>query len=93
MAKVYLTEYIGSVGQSNAPRGNPLARQTINITGASLGSNPFNKDTHFIRVHTDAICSIAIDAAATANTERMAAGQTEYLGVNPGSTLNVITNT
>lgn len=93
MAKVYLTEYAGAVGHSNSPSGVPLARQTIAIGGADAASAPFNKDTHFIRVHTDAICSIAVDAAATANTERMAAGQTEYLGVNPGSTLHVITNT
>jgi orotate phosphoribosyltransferase len=48
-----------------------------------------------VRVHTDAICSIAYGAnpTATINSFRMNANTTEYFGVNPGDKIAVISNT
>jgi hypothetical protein len=73
-----------------------LQRQSMAITaGSTTLALPFTTATRFIRVHTDAICSIAIDAAPTAATtkDRMSAESTEYFGVQPGHTLAVIANT
>ena len=98
MAKVF-------IGESPDPRvlsGNPLpvlmvpylAEQVVAISGASVQSNAFSANTRVIRVHTDAICSIAIGAnpTATADTTRMAANTTEFFDVRPGHKIAVITN-
>jgi hypothetical protein len=60
-----------------------------------VASAPFDPRTKFIRVHTDAICSIAIgvNPTAVATEMRMAANQTEYFGVGANSKIAVITNT
>ena len=50
----------------------PLAEQTVAIGGASAQSNAFNAGTRFIRVHTDAICSILIGANPTATAAKVA---------------------
>jgi hypothetical protein len=98
MAKVYIAEF---ETMPNVPGGGaqiaplpPIAEQTVNIT-TETDSNAFNVNTHFIRVHADAICSIAAGAAPTASTStlRLAADQTEYFAVQPGHKLSVITNT
>lgn len=99
MTTLYITEfsammvvggYIGQVARQPA-----IAKQTVAIGGASAPSNPFNTATRFIRVHCDVICSVEIGGApvAAATSERMAANQTEYFGVNPGDSIAVITNT
>lgn len=100
MAKVYITEYRALRFDANnngmaVPEEPPLAEQTVAIGGASAQSSAFNGSTTVIRVHTDAICSRAIGAnpTATADTARMAAGQTEYLGVKGGHKIAIITNT
>lgn len=102
MAKLYISEYshtpIVGTGQ-RAPIGfepNVTNQTPISISGTSAASAAFNAKTKFIRVHTDAICSIKISTAATAataNDARMAINTTEYFGVNPGDVLTVITNT
>ena len=73
----------------------PLAEQRITISGTSTQSSAFNAKTKSIRVHTDAICSIALGANPTAavTNMRMVAGQTEYFAVSPGDKIAVITNT
>lgn len=96
MAKLYVTEfrYIGQHGVQ-APECPPIADQTPVVIGAgSLQSAAFNAGTKFVRLHTDAICSIAFGAnpTATASTARMAAGQTEYFSVLDGHKVAVITN-
>jgi hypothetical protein len=95
MATLYLTEY-GSAGEqrtqvAQTPR---VAMQTVAI-GAEAKSAAFKPSTRLIRVHVDAICSIVIssDPTATTSDSRMAAGDTEYFGVNPGDKLSVISNT
>ncbi|MBP9714802.1 MAG: hypothetical protein KBD60_14140, partial [Sterolibacterium sp.] len=73
-----------------------ITEQTpVVIGGGSLQSAAFNGATRVVRLHTDAICSVAFGAnpTATANTKRMAANSTEYFGVEPGHKVAVITNT
>lgn len=100
MATIYVTEFaalgsgIGGEAQIAARPG--LAKQSMAITGASTTlATAFTAQTRFIRVHTDAICSIAIGSAAVAvaTYDRMPADATEYYGVTPGHNLAVITNT
>ena len=94
MAKVYVTEFAAI--DLNVSREPPLAEQTVAIGGGSVQcSNAFHASTRVIRVHTDAICSVAIggNPTATANTRRLAANQTEYFGVEGGQKIAVITNT
>ena len=106
MATLYVTEF---KVLNIAPRGwgsqqfipfaaqPPLAEQTVAIGGTSTASNAFNAGTSYVRLHTDAICSIEFGATptATATTARMAAGQTEYYAVPVGASFKVavITNT
>lgn len=109
MAVLFIAEFQGL----GAPSGNlqqsaqvpPVAQQTLAIGVGSVASNAFNARTQMIRVHTDAICSIAFGAApttpggtgstptATNTNMRLAANQTEYFAVYPGQIMAVITNT
>lgn len=97
MATLYVSEH-GGLGIQGAQVMShpPLASQTVASGGTSAAvTNAFKDDTRLIRVHTDAICSIAIGPSPTAVTTamRMAAGQTEYFGVMPGHKIAVISNT
>lgn len=99
MATVYVSEYVDTpvyIGQS-IPAGNEaaVAEQHIAITGASTQGAAFNAQTKFVRVHVDAICSIAFgpNPTATVTVKRMAANATEFFGVRPGDTIAVIANT
>lgn len=88
MATVYITEY---AAQSRDARGAqmvvaedpPAAEQTVAIGAGSVQSNSFNALTRFIRIHTDAVCSVSVglNPTATATTRRMAANTTEYFGL------------
>lgn len=95
MAKVYIAEHarMPSTLQGVAP-GRVIAEQTVAI-GVEAKSSAFNAATRVIRVHADAICSIAIGAnpTATVNTRRISADQTEYWEVEQGDKISVITNT
>lgn len=101
MATLYVTEYADSAqtvrGAAQIAQSPALAGQTVAIGGSSTQSAAFNALTTFIRVHTDAICSIAISTNPTATTtaKRMAADQTEYFGVPVGQSykIAVISNT
>lgn len=97
MATLYITEYqsLAAVNYGSAPLPRTtLASQTVGIAGSSAQSSAFNANTAFIRVHTDAICSVLIGAnpTATTSTARLAANQTEYFGVNAGDSIAVISN-
>lgn len=101
MAVAFIAEFedIGSsfLGQGvAAPMCPPIKEQTVAITTIT-NSAAFQPKTKLIRVHVDAICSIAIGVSpvATTTTMRMAAGTTEYFSVLPGGTMriSVITNT
>lgn len=100
MASLYIAEFrdvaFDSFGRGiGVAQGPPLAEQKLTISGSSNPSAAFNSNTKYIRVETDAICSIALGAAPTATTDNMrfAANQTEYFGVHGGLKLAVITNT
>jgi hypothetical protein len=96
MAVVYISEYSNLAMNGNAPISQepPLAEQTVAIGGSSAQSAAFNANTRYIRVHTDAICSVLIgtNPTATAEKKRLPADSVEYFGVSPGSKLAVITN-
>lgn len=90
----------GTNGPTQAAQQPAVANQTVAIGGASVASAAFNAATTLVRLHTDSICSIAFtlpgsttDPVATATSARMAANQTEYFGVVPGTKVAVITNT
>ncbi len=104
MATLYITEFqrLANISQWQGnvflqiPENPEVANQTVAIGGASASSAAFNALTKFIRVHADAICSVAVGGTspvATATQRRMASNQTEYFGVNPGDKIAVITNT
>lgn len=102
MAVLYIAEYgqmavgYNGGGAIAAPFESSLkAEQTVAIGGTTTQSSAFSDTTVLIRVHTDAICSIAIGSNPTATTgkKRMAAGTTEYFGVTPGHKIAVISNT
>ena len=99
MAVLYVTEGKDIGGFGNFPIASmampPIAEQTVAIGGASVQSGAFNPKTIFIRVHTDAICSISFGAnpTASATTARMAANTTEYFAVQSGHKIAVIANT
>jgi hypothetical protein len=100
MAKLYIAEYsvlkqVEGSGVAQIAQAPPLAEQTVSIGGSSTQSSAFNAGTNYIRIHTDAICSIAVGSnpTATSSTQRVAADQTEYFGVTPAHKIAVITNT
>lgn len=98
MAVCYISEFaaLANVTGANIAMMPPIAQQTVAI-GAEADSSAFNAATRYIRVHVDAICSIAVGTAPTAATTglRMSAESTEYFAVplNGGYKLSVITNT
>ena len=97
MAVAYISEFaaLANVDGCNIAMMPPLAQQTVAI-GAEADSSAFNASTRFIRVHVDAVCSIAIGLTPTATTSmlRMSADSTEYFAVplNAGYKISVITN-
>lgn len=100
MAKLYIAEFdsitpTAEGGAAQIARSQPIIEQTVAISGVTAQSAAFNAATKFIRVHTDAICSIAISANPTATVAnmRMAADQTEYFGITAGQKVAVISNT
>jgi hypothetical protein len=100
MAKLYITEF---AGQDLDMRGGlmpvaltpSVADQVLAIGGTSVQSAAFNAATGFVRLATDAVCSVKFGSAptATVNTMRLAADSVEYLGVSPGDKVAVISNT
>ncbi len=95
MATVYIAEIESIRVGGPAMQSPPIVEQTVAIGGSSAASAAFSSNTAYIRVHTDAICSIVIGLSPTATTSnmRIAANQTEYFGVTGGQQLAVITNT
>jgi hypothetical protein len=101
MSKIYIDEFVGlqKDGAGHVmpvPQTPAIVQQDgITIGVGSAQSAAFNANTRLIRVHTDAICAIAIgaDPTAVATKGRMAADQTEYFAVYPGQKLAVISST
>lgn len=102
MAVVFITEYARQ-GRDAGGRSMvvaeepPVANQTVAITAGSVQSTALNALTAFVRVSTDAICSIEFgtNPTASATTRRLPANTTEYFSVPQGSAFKVavITNT
>jgi actin-like ATPase involved in cell morphogenesis len=97
MATLYITEFSGIYAKSDQTGQMaicpPVAQQTVTV-GSEAKSAAFNVATNLIRVHTDAICSIAIGTSPTATTAmmRLAVSQTEYFAVSAGDKLSCISN-
>jgi hypothetical protein len=87
MATLYVTEFSDSEfsakGVIPVVQTPQVAQQTLTISSQSSATTVFNQNTRIIRVHTDAVCFIAISSAPTATSTcmRMAADQTEYFGL------------
>lgn len=100
MATLYITEYIDIMhapGEVQLGVEPETTTQTVSISGSSAASAALNGATRFVRLHTDAICSVLFGTAPTAaaTNRRMAANQTEYFAVPQGKSYKVavITNT
>lgn len=105
MATLYITEFVAQPRDGNGQVVNsaewpPIAEQTVAIGAGSAQSAALNAKTRFVRLHADAICSIAVGAnpTAAATNARMAANATEYVGISKalaeaGCKIAVITNT
>lgn len=99
---VYISEFAEATflqgSQNTVARGPVLADQKLTLSGSTL-SSAFNAKTKIIRVHTDEIISLVFEAepgdGATATTSdmRLAADQTEYFEVKPGTKVAAISNT
>jgi hypothetical protein len=92
LSKLYVTQY--AQGDAHCAKEPPLDDTPVTF-GAEVKSAAFNPLTTFVRLHTDAICSVAFGKNPTATTEhrRMVAGQTEYFAVESGFKVSVIANT
>lgn len=65
------------------------------VEGSTVATSAaFPAGTSYIRVHTDAICSVAISSSPIATTTfpRMPADATEYFGVSTAMKISVIAN-
>jgi len=100
VASIYISEYqnMPKIDGRVVPIGEEpsIVDQKKTVAGTSALSDAFNAVTHFVRIHSDATCSIvfsADDTAATTSHKRMVADATEYFGVRPGDKVAFISNT
>ena len=95
MAFLNITEYaslsVGPAGLSGqVPAAPALAFQNLVNTGGNVQSAALNAQTRIVRLHADSICAYNVGIAPTAiaagatGTSRLAANQTEYIGVPVG---------
>jgi hypothetical protein len=97
MATLYITEFTGVAfpgveGNSFQAPLEPGTDQAPLAIGASpQQSAAFGPNTRVVRVNCDSVCSILFGTNPTAATSnrRLAANQTEYFGVNPGTGLKL----
>ena len=101
MSYLYVEEFsilpvLDSGEALQAARQPALTTQKIDFSGGAAASAAFNRETNYVRLHTDAVCSYAFGTAPTATVSypRMAAGQTEYFVVPKGQShkVSVISN-
>lgn len=101
MAKLYVTEFRSAQQQPGIVNSIPdvmgVTEQTpVTIGASSAQSAAFNVGTSVVRLHTDAVCSVAFgpDPTATAANMRMAANESMLIAVRPGTSFKVavITN-
>lgn len=94
-----ITEYdrLATDARGNSvPTGQEPSRrvQQLPISGTSAQSDPMDSATCFVRVHTDTTCRIAFgpDPTASAASQRLPAGATEFYGIRPGTKVAVISS-
>lgn len=97
MALCFIEEYLTSQAKLSgqvAQEPSNTSQTPLVIAASSSQSAPFGANTYMIRVHVDAIASVAIGPNPTAviTNKRFAKDQTEYFGVLPGHSLAVIAN-
>ena len=101
MAILYIAEFkdLAADGNGNkvsAPKWGALAQTAVNYAGGEQ-SHTLQGATNFVRMSTDAVCHYNAGAsgtpAATTSMARMAADQTEFIGVPPGGVIRVIAGT
>lgn len=97
MADLYISEYSHQARDAMGgvlPSGQEPAvtTQKVGIGGVSDQSLAFNEQTRFVRVHADVACHLKFGSNPTAAATglRLAANQTEFIGVKPGHKLAVI---
>ena len=99
MADLYIAEYrtlgTSSRGTPQTPPNPPVAEQKLAIGAGSVQSSAFSDGTVLVRLHCDAVCSVAFGSnpTATSSNMRLAANQTEFFAVEPGAKVAVIENT
>lgn len=90
MSRMFISEYEKmtevSGGFRQAVGEEPsIAEQVVTFTGTAGVSAAFNVKTKFVRIEVDGIGNLLFGLAPTAvagASKRLAAGQTEYFGVN-----------
>jgi hypothetical protein len=91
MAFLYITEYAAPayIGGLLPVGAEPhITTQVIAIGASSAQSAAFANNTSFVRLHSDAVCSVLFGTNPTsiaATSPRMAANQTEYFSVPVGA--------
>lgn len=90
MATLYIAEYpfMGSIPSNcgQMPLDPPIVEQIVPIGGGSVQSAFFHPLTQYLRLHTDATCSVLVgqNPTATMINSRMVANQTEYRAIPSG---------
>jgi hypothetical protein len=69
--------------------------QQVDVGAGSVQSAPLSDVTRFVRLHSDVTCRIAFGPSPTASaaSQRLVAGATEFFGVVPGQRIAVIQST
>lgn len=95
--KAYIEEFasVGLYGSLPAGTEPSITSQVVTASGASVQSVAFGSATKFVRVNVDGVGSyqFGADPAATVDSPRMSAGQTEYFAVVAGQKVAFIANT
>jgi len=102
MSKLYITEFSRLGISSNGGTAQIMdfdsvvtVQPPIDYSAGAAQSAAISDGTRYVRVETDAICSIKYGSnpTATTNDQRMAAGDVEHFYVSRGNKISVITNT
>lgn len=90
---LYVTEYAENPPVTFQAAPTPALRSaTVAISASSAQSLAFTSATRLVRLHCDVACLVEVGSAnptAVATSARLAAGQTEYFRVMPGSKVAV----
>ena len=99
MSKLYISEFErphdGFAAGMPAVQVPEIVTQVVDFSGGVATSLPFGPNTRFLRIETDATCSLAFgkSSPATTGNMRLAGNKTEYFFVTPGDQVSAIANT